>query len=99
VIVSHFAYLYNRDKEGRKSRALELLTGQHSGNPRTSQRLSGESPGSPEPMISIFFSLECSNGHHQYQNTESTKASFESDAAKLDDSDENFKPVFSDSYN
>jgi len=31
VIVSHFAYLYNRDKEGRKSRALELLTGQHSG--------------------------------------------------------------------
>ena len=32
MIVSHFAYLYNRDKEGRKSRALELLTGQHSGN-------------------------------------------------------------------
>ena len=35
VIVSHFAYLYNRDKEGRKSRALELLTGQHSGNTGT----------------------------------------------------------------
>ena len=50
-------------------------------------------------LMIYIVSLECSNGHHHYQNTESTKASFESDAAKLDDSDENFKPVFSDSYN
>ena len=38
MIVSHFAYLYNRDKEGRKSRALELLTGQHSGSSKTPDR-------------------------------------------------------------
>ena len=25
VIVSHFAYLYNRDKEGRNAKALDLL--------------------------------------------------------------------------
>ena len=55
MIVSHFAYLYNRDKEGRKSRALELLTGQHSGNSSTSHNVGKvRTPESPGPMIYIF---------------------------------------------
>ena len=29
VIVSHFAYLYNRDKEGRNARALDLIDHVH----------------------------------------------------------------------
>ena len=44
-----------------------------------------------------MFALECLNGHHQYPSTGSTKASFDSDAGKIDDSVENFKPVFSES--
>ena len=48
-------------------------------------------------IIWYMFALECLNGHHQYPSTGSTKASFDSDAGKIDDSVENFKPVFSES--